>query len=94
MTLFKSLLFLHGYIADPQLASELARRPQASTIPQLPYDLWGNPNDTGFALSHYTLFNGVNITTTQTSVPEGGVGVGLLGLLLAGMGWARKRLAA
>lgn len=34
MTLFKSLLFLHGYIADPQLASELAEPPQATTITQ------------------------------------------------------------
>lgn len=34
MNLFKSLLFLHGYVADPQLAIELGARPSASTIPQ------------------------------------------------------------
>lgn len=34
MNLFKSLLFLHGYVADPQLAIELEARPSAPTISQ------------------------------------------------------------
>ena len=34
MNLFKSLLYLHGHIADPQLAVDLARSPLTPTIPQ------------------------------------------------------------
>lgn len=30
-----------------------------TVLPNLPYSLWGNPTDTGFALSHATVFNAV-----------------------------------
>jgi hypothetical protein len=65
----------------------------ASTIPEFPYTLW-TTNQEQYQISHYTLFRGTgDVTPTPTGVvPEGGAGVALLGLVLGGMGLARKVL--
>jgi len=65
----------------------------ASNIPEYPIGFF----DTGPGqnqISHYTLFNGTGGLTPdpQGVVPEGGAGVALFGLLLAGMGFVRARL--
>jgi len=69
---------------------------QASTIPTSPYELWTDkPGQYG--ISHYTLFDGGGgpppPPPPPPPVPEGGAGVMLFGLVLAGMGLARKVLA-
>jgi hypothetical protein len=65
---------------------------QASTIPEYPWNFW-TTNQSQYRISHYTLFNGQgDVTPNPTSVPEGGVGVGLLGLAIAGLGIARRVL--
>jgi hypothetical protein len=38
---------------------------QDADLPNLPYSLWGNVNDTGLSLSHYTVFNAVPEPTTM-----------------------------
>jgi len=72
---------------------------QASTIPESPWNLWtdGQP---AYGISHYVLLDGPAPPPGDDppdddppNVPEGGVGVGLFGLLLAGMGAMRARLA-
>jgi hypothetical protein len=63
---------------------------QASTIPEYPWNFW-TTNQSQYRISHYTLFNGQgDVTPNPTSVPEGGVGVALLGLALAGLAGARR----
>jgi hypothetical protein len=57
------------------------------TIPLIPASIWGNPNDTGFALSHYVGFG-------TRSVPDGGATLSLLGLALAGIGAFRRYVKA
>lgn len=67
----------------------------ASTIPEFPYDLWTTQTDK-WQISHYTLFRGTGAVTPTpfdvTPVPEGGAGVALFGLVLAGLGLARRML--
>jgi hypothetical protein len=65
----------------------------ASTIPEYPWNLW-TTNHEQYQISHYTLFRGTGGLTPGTqSVPEGGAGVALLGLVLAGMGFVARRRA-
>ena len=64
----------------------------ASTIPEFPYNLW-TTNEEQYQASHYVLLSGTGGLTPgpQTTVPEGGVGIALFGLALAGMGLAKFR---
>lgn len=63
----------------------------ASTIPEYPWNIW-TTNEEQYQASHYVLLRGSGDLTPNptTTVPEGGVGVALLGLCLAGMGLVRK----
>jgi len=66
----------------------------ASTIPEFPYDFW-TENETQYQISHYTLFRGTGAVTPTPfdvdPVPEGGVGIALFSLVLAGMGLVKFR---
>jgi hypothetical protein len=51
----------------------------AVDLPAYPWELWGNQNQEGYELSHFTVFNSIG-------VPDGGATVLLLGASLAALG--------
>ena len=67
----------------------------STSLPQFPWEIWGNKNDQGFGLSHYTVFQGLNTCTPPNcdiSVPDGGSTMTLLGSALLAIGFATRRL--
>jgi hypothetical protein len=66
---------------------------QASVIPEFPWNFWTNQTDQ-YQISHYTLFSGSVDIEPRGVVPEGGVGMALFGMVLAGMGLFRKVLGS
>lgn len=63
----------------------------ATTLPEYPFPLWGD-NASQYQISHHTGFNAVQVN--QTSVPDGGTTLTLLGAALGGLGLVRRRLKA
>jgi hypothetical protein len=68
-----------------------------TTLPQIPWEIWGNQNDQGFALSHYTVFTGLNTCPPNdpdcdiTFTPDGGSTMTLLGSALLAIGMATRK---
>jgi hypothetical protein len=70
------LFYLPDWNSDPSNTDNV--------LPVLPATIWGNGQDTGLALSHYSAFSFRN-------VPDGGATLALLGGALLGLGALRRK---